>query len=60
MVRVFGITIPESGFSAGAGSIIMGALRLRTTYMFSQRRVNITDVVDERVAVLTTQIKSDI
>lgn len=43
--RIFAVTVPEGTFGAGAGSFVLGVLRFRTTYMFSQRRTDISDLL---------------
>jgi hypothetical protein len=48
MVRVFQVTVPQSTFGAGSGAFVLGLIKFRTAYMFSQRRVNIGDLVNER------------
>jgi hypothetical protein len=49
MARAFAVTIPESVFSAGSSSpFVLGIFKIRSTYLFSQRRTNIQDLVDLR------------
>jgi hypothetical protein len=42
-------------FGAGSGVFLLGLLKFKTTYMFSQRRVNIGDLVAERVLSIRSE-----
>lgn len=46
------MTIPDGTFGAGAGTFLLALLKFRTTYMFSQRRLNINDLLEERAIVI--------
>lgn len=52
-VSVFQVTIPEGKFDANSGDFVLGIFKTRANYMFSQRRVDIGDL-------LATQVKREI
>ena len=41
------MTIPENRFEAASGNFVIGIMKLRANYVFSQRRVDIGDLVNE-------------
>lgn len=44
--------MPAGTFNAGAGSFVLGLLKLKTTYMFSQRRTDINDLMNTKLTVI--------
>jgi hypothetical protein len=48
MTRAFAITVPAGTFDAVAGTFVLGLLRFRTTYVFSQRRTDISDLLSQK------------
>jgi len=44
--------VPAGTFNAGAGSFVLGLLKLKTTYMFSQRRTDINDLMNTKLTVI--------
>lgn len=48
-MRAFAVTVPAGTFDPGASSpFVLGIFKVKTTYLFSQRRTNIQDLIDER------------
>jgi hypothetical protein len=45
MVRAFQVTVPDGAFAANSGNFVLALLKLKTSYMFSQRRVDIQDLL---------------
>lgn len=56
LTRAFAVTIPENVFVAGSSSpFVLGIFKIRTTYLFSQRRTDIQNLIDAR----TLKIRED-
>jgi len=47
MTSAFQATIPEGRFAANSGPFVLAIFKVRTTYVFSQRRTDINDIVTE-------------
>jgi hypothetical protein len=55
MTRAFQITVPKDTFDAGAGNFVFALMRLRTTYVFSQRRTNIRDLLESKINTIRAE-----
>lgn len=49
IVKAFGVTIPSGAFGAQAGNFILGIIEFKSHYEFSQRRTDISSLVDNIV-----------
>lgn len=53
MSSAFQLTVPEGRFGATSGDFVVGIFKVRTTYVFSQRRTDINEIVaDVRTRVV--------
>lgn len=47
MTSAFQVTIPDNRFAQGSGGFVLAIFKVRATYVFSQRRTDINDLVSE-------------
>jgi len=48
-VSAFQVTIPENRFETGSGDFVIGIFKTKAHYVFSQRRTDIGNLVNETV-----------
>ena len=49
LTTVFQFTVPSGTFAAASGAFVVGAIKLRTEYVFSQRRTDINDLLQQQM-----------
>jgi hypothetical protein len=59
MSTAFQVTIPEGTFAPGAGNFVLALFKTRANYKFSQRRVDISDLIATEKAKLKQEFLAD-
>lgn len=53
------MTIPEGTFAPGTGAYVLGVFKTRAHYVFSQRRTDISFLIQQEKAKLKRELLSD-